>query len=141
MCTCSREVCLEIYLNGVYHGTETFQVPAEDEDQVECRIIPDAICDLFGSSAVIDSLERIDSPEDMPVSSSVVEGGAVQVDSVNDSTASASVVERDGLEDEVKNVSSVLVSPTELAGSGTDASPETPENSPTGVLNMNNRLT
>ncbi|KAG1960780.1 dual specificity protein phosphatase [Pimephales promelas] len=131
MCTCSREVCLEIYLNGVYHGTETFQVPAEDEDQVECRIIPDAICDLFGSSAVIDSLERIDSPEDMPVSSSVVEGGAVQVDSVNDSTASASVVERDGLEDEVKNVSSVLVSPTELAGSGTDASPETPENSPT----------
>ncbi|XP_039507750.1 uncharacterized protein LOC120463031 [Pimephales promelas] len=129
--TCSREVCLEIYLNGVYHGTETFQVPAEDEDQVECRIIPDAICDLFGSSAVIDSLERIDSPEDMPVSSSVVEGGAVQVDSVNDSTASASVVERDGLEDEVKNVSSVLVSPTELAGSGIDASPETPENSPT----------
>ncbi|XP_056097251.1 uncharacterized protein LOC130076253 [Rhinichthys klamathensis goyatoka] len=137
MSTSFRDVSLEIYVNGVFHSSKSFQISAEEDAEVEFRVT-DAIYDIFGSSAVINSQVEVDTPEDMPVSSSVLEGGAVQDGfDVKDSTSAS--VERDGqLENDAKNVFSVLVSPTEVAGSssGIDASPETPENSPTGPSNL-----
>ncbi|XDV46451.1 hypothetical protein PO909_014344 [Leuciscus waleckii] len=88
------------------------------------------------------SVPGLNRSEPEPVSS---EGQAVEVrDAISDLksptlvcddlSVSAGPSERDEqLENEVKRVFSVLVSPTEVAGSssGIDASPETPENSPT----------
>lgn len=129
MSTHLREVCLEIYVDGVFYSGDSCWVPEEEDAQVEFRIT-DAIYDLFGSSAVINAQLEVDSHEGMSVSYSILEGNAVQVDFFD-----TACVERDEqLENEVKHVFSVLVSPTDVAESSSviDVSPETPENSPTG---------
>ncbi|CAM4675928.1 unnamed protein product [Leuciscus chuanchicus] len=117
MSTNFREVCLEVYVNGEIYSSDSCWVPEEEDAQLEFTIT-DAIYDHFGSSAVISGVQlEADLPEGMSVSYSLLEGDAVQADlDMNDSTSAC--VERDEqLENEVKRVFSVLVSPTEVAGS------------------------
>ncbi|XP_077074426.1 uncharacterized protein LOC143725684 [Siphateles boraxobius] len=133
MSTNFREVCLEIYVDGVFHSCDSLWVPQEEDAQLEFKIT-DAIYDLFGSSAVINAQLEVDSYEDMSVSYSVLDGDAVQVDFDKNDSTSACVERDEQLENEVKNVFSVTVLPTDVAARsrGVDASPETHEKCPTG---------
>lgn len=139
MATNLREVCWEIYVNGEYYCSDSRWVPDEDVD-VEFEIT-NAVYDLIGidpaNSQIHVEVQAVTDDDAMSVGYSALEGTVVQLDVKND----AIVCERGAKEKKLEGLADPAGPSPEVAGSssGRDASPETPENCPTGECQLHLR--